>query len=614
MTDGGFDFHVERIDLAGLSVDAGRSMGMVIVQPEYDLGPDGAVPFRILGEFRQAQIALIEQAFRIRAAEAQERNVPIPFILFPEAAIPINDPDGLEFLRLQLQQAQGDVIFIGGLEGLSPQEVQQMAASYSPAVDAAKPVFAAGAFVNVCVIAVKSANGGVTWHFQAKLRPSQLEQPRNMARGQRVLYFVAPGVAFFCQICFDHIAADGGESLNIALCKQIIETTQPAAAPLDFVFVPQYNQKPDHPSVRQNTRCLLKYQGRALQNNLATVVAVNRAAAVQGSPEYGRCGFHYAGGRWKKLTSDVGPRGYELYDRDDVTSAVFRKRTPAIHVATRIPPSDNTGESGNPRVPLDNPRSYLITDGCDATPCPCLPGTPCVAGKYVECDCLPCKLHDVLPTDLPAKDEKGRWQGFDADHSHVLRRHYEKLRGELLVLGLSRTRDLMYLLLHMHPSEERNNPDLWSTPQVEAVVELLAALSVLAELQPVDFQTVRHWTARMGESLAVVLIDARGSLFCEQVEDEYKRAFEKEYYRPETRRTPTLIVALRSRGVVEPLVKPSTPEIVMPRDPERLGDVDSFAKPTRPRLYICQGNIFDDARRAQVIAEVLKSRMGAVLE
>lgn len=104
MTDGGWDFEVVRVGLNGLCVDAGRRLGMVIVQPEYELVPDGAVSFRIAEAYREPQKELIEKVFQIRAAESQERNVPIPFIVFPEAAIPVCSPDGLDCLQHQMGQ------------------------------------------------------------------------------------------------------------------------------------------------------------------------------------------------------------------------------------------------------------------------------------------------------------------------------------------------------------------------------------------------------------------------------------------------------------------------------------------------------------------------------
>lgn len=613
MTDGNWGFQVVRADLGDLGIDAGQSMGMVIVQPEYELVPDAAVPFRIADACRQAQKALIEQAFQIRAVESHERNVPLPFVLFPEAAIPVRDPDGLDCLRQQIEKVEGDVIFIGGLEGLSPQEAHEVADRFPSCVGAARPSFAAGQFVNICVIAVKSANGRLSWHFQAKLRPSKWEQPRNMALGRRVLYFIAPHVAFLCQICFDHIAADGEQHLNTSVCRQVIATTQPSAASLDFVFVPECNPDPDHPSMRQNTGILLKHQDRALMNAMTAIVVVNRAASAQEPKKYGRSGLHYKAGRWQPPTSDIGPKGYELCDSDHVTSAVFRRRAHAIHVATLVPPSHNIGNSGNPRLPLDNPRSYLIRDECEPAPCSCLPGRPGTAGKFVECDCLPCKLCDALLADLPAKDEKRRWQGHDPGQSELLARQYGEIRKGLLKLASVRARELVYLLLEMH-GHERNNPDLWSDLQSEAVVELLSALSVLAELRPVSLVTAPQWTAWLGESLAVALLDGANKKYsCDEMELKYLKMFEAEYYRPEARRIPVLLVALRSRGLVQPLVKPSSADITKPTDPNRLGDQNSFTNATLPRFYVCQDALFDGAREAKSIAEFLKSEMRWVL-
>jgi len=613
MTAGSWDFEVVRVDLDDLSIDAGKKLGMVIVQPEYELDPDGTVPFRIPNKCREAQKGLIEKAFEIRAAESIERDVPIPFVLFPEDSMPVYGHDGLDYLRQQIEQSQGEVIFIGGLEGLSPQEAQEVTNRFVPSIDSARPIFTAGAFVNLCVIAVKSTNGQLSWHFQAKLRPSQWEQQRNMAHGQRIMYFVAPQVAFLCQICFDHIAAEGEESLNTLLFHQLVEITQPNAATLDFVFVPQCNPKPLDICVKQRTSRLLNHQDRAFKNDMTAVIVVNKAASVQEPSEYGRSGFHYRSGRWQIPTTDIGPKSYELYDSDGVTSAVFRKRTQAIHVATLIPPSHNIGDSGNPRRPLENPRSYLIAAQCDSTPCSYLPGTPREVGTFVECDCLPCKLRDALLADLPKKDEKKRWQGSDIGQSQLLERHYGQIRKDLLMLGCTRACKLVDLLLQMH-KDEHNNPDLWSSLQFEAAVELLSALSVLAEVQPVNFETAPQWTALLGESLAVALLDGAGEKRWTEIEFSYRKKFEEQYYDPDARRKPVLLAALRSRGQLPQRIKASWLEFTVPQEPNRLGDEDSYVKPRPLRFYMCQGGLLDEARQAPKIKEFLENEMRYVLE
>jgi len=608
-----WDFDIERISLDDLGLDAGQRLRMVLVQPDYTLDADGAVPFRISATSRQDQGDLIERAFRIRAAESHDRGVPVPFILFPEAAIPVQNPDGLGCLRQQMEQAEGDVVFIGGLEGQSRDETQALVDRFPPAVDTARPDFDAGTFVNLCVIAVKWADGRLGWHFQAKLAPSQWEQRRSMARGRRVLYFLAPRLAFVCQICFDHVAAQGLEPLNVSLCQGLIQKTQPLAAPLNFVFVPQCNPKPQERCVRENTSLILNFEHPQLSNHMASVVMVNKAAAIQEPSEYGRSGFHYRAGRWQVQTKDVGPTGYELYDLNNVTSAVFRKRTQAIHVATYLPPSQNLGDPGNPRAPLENPRSYVITDTCDPTPCACLPGTACAAGTFVLCDCLPCKLRDTLITDLPVRDGQQRWKANDESPSKALAAGYDEIRAQVLGLGPARAGELLDLLFLTY-EDKKANPDTWEEPRLGAVVELASALSVLREwMQPLGVETRKEWTALLGDSLVVVVVDGENrKRNWGELELAYQKAFGKRYSMPEMRQRTVLFVALRSQGQVEHAVKPSWLDFTVPRDRARLGNRQTVDEHDRLRFYVCQGGLLEEAREKLPVKDYLDSKAGCI--
>ena len=611
MTDDGWDFEVESVPLNDLGIDAEEKLGMVIVQPEYELEPDGTVPFRLSTAHREAQKELIEKAFRIRAVESEDRDVPIPFVLFPEVSIPVHNPEGLDFLRQQMEQVEEDVIFIGGLEGLSRREARNVVASFVPDLEVAKPAFPdVGSFVNLCVIAVKSANGRLSWHFQAKLRPSQWEQRRNMACGQRVLYFVADHVAFLCQICFDHIAVDGEEPLNTALCHQLVERTPHNAAALDFVFVPQCNPKPDDNSLRQKTSRLLNHQARALKNDMTAVVVVNKAACVQEPSEYGRSGFHYRTGRWHISTSDVGPKGYELYKSDGVTSAIFRKRTPAIHVATLVPPSHNIGNSGNPRQPLDTPRSYLIGNECDAAPCSCLPGTSCPVVSFVECDCLPCKLRDSLLRSLPNTDlERHRWPDSDTDQSDLLASHYDEIRLALLALTCGRAGDLMDLLF-LNRKGGKRNPDAWKdSVEVDAVRELAAALSVLRARWHTNCETAAQWTAVLENAVAVAVLDGEKTSHCKALATCYLNHYENYPYGARSR--PLLIVALRSTGRVDQIVEEFQPIYSEARSRRPFAE-DSPYRPTRVRAFLCRDDLFQEARRAPVLADYLQGVMEVI--
>lgn len=608
-----WNFDVQRVELNGLAIDAGQKLGMVIVQPEYELVPDGSVPFRISATYKQSQKELIEKAFQVRVTESQERNVHIPFVLFPEGSIPMRDSDGLDCIRQQMENLQEDVIFIGGLESLSPQEAHELSSRFPSAIPDTSISFTGGAFVNVCVIAVKLAAETLSWHFQAKLRPSQWEHPRNMAQGRRVLYFVGPNVTFLCQICFDHIAAQGEEHINTVLCNQLVEKTKPSAASLDFVFVPQYQRDSDHPAMRQNAGILLKHQNRLLKNDMTAILVVNKAGDATTPSKYGRSGFHYKAGRWMIQKSDIGPKGYALSDTDGIASAVFRRRAHAIHVATLVPPAHNQRDPGNPRFPLENPRSHLIRDDSESW-CACLPGRICSAGKFLECDSLPCTLCDALPVDTPDIDALRRWQGHDQEQTQRLSSNFEKIRKALLRLGCDRACQMISLLMHMHEAKPIN-PDLWSTLQFEVLVEFSAALSVFAEVQSVDFNTASLWTAQLGDSLALAILDGEGTLYTwEEMVKKYIENFGQQYYRPEARRNPVLLAALRSGGLVQPLVRPYAWDFTKTENPNRLGDGRSYAEAAPLRLFVCQDTLFRGARQEATVAGFLNEQMRCVFE
>jgi hypothetical protein len=605
-----WDFQVERILLDGLSTDAGKRLGMVIVQPDYTLDPDGTVPFLLSAACRHAQKDLIEKAFQIRAVEHASRGDPVPFILFPELAIPTDDPDGLECLHRQMEAAAGEVIFIGGLEGSRRQEAEELVSRFAPVKEEARLALAGGSYVNACVIAVKCPDHPVQWHFQAKLAPSQLEQGRNMARGNRVLYFDGPRIKFLCLICFDHIAAQGQDPLSTALYRKLIGKVHPNPAALDFVFVPQCNPHPCHAIVEQRTGLLLNYPDNALKNDMAAVVVVNKAARVQEPSEYGCSGLHYRKNRWQLPLWDIGPKGYALYDSEYVTSATFRKRTDAIHVATLVPPGHNVRDSGNPRRPLENVWSYLITNGCDPTPCASLPGTACGTGTLVECDCLPCKLRDILLHDLPNRDPRKRWTGADAGQSALLASHYEEIRRGLLMLNCKRSGDLLDLLF-LHREGGKRNPDMWiGLVEADAVQELAAAMSVLRERGQIEFDTEAQWTAVMGGVAAVVVLDGENASNCGDLGVRYLAQYED--YPHEARLRPLLIATLRSTGRVEPIVARFQPRTDKSRKKSPFNGPSPIDEAAALRVFLCREDLFQEARRAPSVAGFLTSAMGEI--
>lgn len=612
MPDDSWKFEVERISLGAISINAQENLGMVVVQPMYEVKPDGDTPFQIEHEEKQAQSNLIEKTFRIRDSESRIWEVPIPFILFPEYSIPTSDPDGLSCLKEQMERVECDLVFIGGLEGLRTDQVSDLTSRFPPENELSFPDYRGDTFVNLCVIAVKTAGGRLSWHYQAKIAPSQWEHPRNMARGKRVLHFHADNIDFLCQICYDHIAALGPETLNEALFRKLNE--QDNSAGLDYVFIPQYNDSTQDQVVRDNTKFLLNHEVGGLAVLSSAVVVINRAAENQQTKEYGRSGLHYKSGRWQVRKNDVGPMGYELFDRDKTTSAVFRKRTQSIHVATLIPPSMNVGEPNNPRQPLERVRSYLIDGACDPTPCSCLPGIECEADRFVDCHCLPCKLRDTLKTTLSENDDKKRWHHQDHEQSNSLKQGYDSVRSEFLKLRQDRARAIVELLLDSYAGK-CGNPDIWTELECEAIIEMVSALSILAEHKPLSFDVESLWTVLLGKEINVVVADGADSRHTyTQMFREYFKQFGRQYSNPGNCKQRVLFVAVRSDGALEQFIERIQADYTRPRNPRIAGFKKTFERPLEPQFFICQGRLLDGARHAPTILRYLDEKMGCIYE
>jgi len=597
----GWDFGVERVTLGACTVDAAQRLAVVVAQPYYEVAPEGQVRYRIKRSFREKQNELIARAFHIRALNAG--RAPVPFIVFPEFAVPAHDPDGLKQVEDQLAQAQGDVIFIGGIEGLSPSEVSEILGKYPPG-ESGQPDFGLGSYVNLCVIAVRT-QGGVIWHYQAKLAPSKWERSRDFARGSRVLYFGGPNVAFLCQTCFDHLATEGADSLNSALYAKLVSSPTPhAAARLDFVFVPQYNNQPNHRDMRAQTSFLLNRVDPGLQNNDLAVVFANRAAKDQDAVEFGHSGLHYQRGRWQPPHPDTGPDGYELYEPGDyncqVVSAVFRKRSSAFHVATLVPPSFNTHLASDPRVPFENPGSYPIDDRC-GDKCRCLPP----GGERVVCKCLPCKLRDHLPQDSNSKYAETTPP---SPHATVLTRSYREARAELLNMSPERSSELLDLYFRQH-SGRKANPDTWKQDRADALKELADALGVLREAGTLDLESATGATAVHGSGLRIVVLECKGCYWQAAV-DEYRA--EQLDFDAKLSEAPILIVALGSMGRVTPDVRELDGTVDQVSEDDPLSEGPSPFEPTRPRAWVCRDDLFEDAAASPDIAAFLTQKLGAI--
>jgi hypothetical protein len=173
------------------------------------------------------------------------------------------------------------------------------------------------------------------------------------------------------------------------------------------------------------------------------------------------------------------------------------------------------------------------------------------------------------------------------------------------------------LLLQEHEPNggKRDNPDLWTAEQFEAVAELAADLSILGQVDAINLSTSRQWTALIGTAFAVAFLDGEdGRRTWTEIEHDYRKRFESEYVRPEARRNPVLLAAIRSAGLVQPLVKACQFDITKPMATSSMSMESSITRASEPRFYVCQDTLFAGARQAPKIGEYLLAEMRQILE
>jgi hypothetical protein len=151
--------------------------------------------------------------------------------------------------------------------------------------------------------------------------------------------------------------------------------------------------------------------------------------------------------------------------------------------------------------------------------------------------------------------------------------------------------------------------------QFEAAAELAADLSILGQIDVTNLSTARQWTALIGTSFSVAFVDGEdGRLTWTEIEHDYCKRFESEYFRPEARRNPVLLATIRSGGLVQPLVKARQFDITKPMTTSFTGMESSIAKASELRFYVCQDTLFAGARQAPSIGEYLLAEMRQILE
>lgn len=263
---------------------------MTFSQPFLELEQPFTEPFKLRAETTESLLA-IDRAFDLLKDKTEPQ-----FLLLPEYSI-----CGTDGVRRIIERVGDDAwpcssTVIGGLHGLTCKEYTELIQVDGITLhvsDANAPgKLNQLEWVNITAVFVKTQTGTIEVWLQPKLHPNSDEantQHQSMFRGNSVYLFrgqFEDGLPcrFFVMTCFDWIAREnGGPQLIDVLLNELNERWQENPATLNWVFVPQYNRKPNHSTFLTSAHEVLVNQPKypAVQRRDCAVVMVCSAASPQ---------------------------------------------------------------------------------------------------------------------------------------------------------------------------------------------------------------------------------------------------------------------------------------------------------------------------------------------
>ena len=364
-------------------------MRVVAMQPFIrfcsNLGARPREPFRWSENAVSEQLGGINRVLDISQGSFSNRGA--NFTLFPEYAVP--GIEGVSIINDRILQAgwAKNSIIIAGIHGIKKSEYVDLfhmlgaAVSQSNAPDSVRD----DQWVNCGVIWVKDADGVVNSWLQPKVRPAWPEinvSCNDMFCGTTIYVFegcyepTGYPCRFVTFVCFDWVASPAGTTVWRELVSRLNELRTEAA--LDWVFVIQHNQKPNHPSFLNNTyQFLTDPQYAFVQRDKAIIVHANTAVLPRpvrnGQGGFSACVFspsaqlECSGSRPTVCTQPGSLRGSDILER--CKDVVFREMGECIHVFSVRIPRFVTPDATDRTWPLPIAGVYDTSDSNDPRLC-----------------------------------------------------------------------------------------------------------------------------------------------------------------------------------------------------------------------------------------------------
>lgn len=367
-----------------------QSVGMVLMQPFVELNL-GQEPFKWHATKVAAQLERIKNTLEL--AHGGCGLAMVNFTVFPEYSIP-----GLEGVTVIQEAMSGetwpsDTVIIAGVDGLTKADYSLLCARGSvPSLvhpNNRPDRLEDHEWVNCCVTWVKSQQSGLQRWIQPKLAPARLEKNVNasMYRGQAVHVFRCRfsndvESRFLSLVCFDWIDTNSG--LWNVLHQYALTST--SSREIHFVFVLQYNDKPNDNLFLENARKYFEEPDTCPKLNrkdCAIVFANTAGGDVPGKHEqFGFSSLVLHPGTSSSYERNDCPPTFaidtdKLRGRDNLKrcpQSLLREMGPCIHSFSLRPSrwiQPNPADRGHP---LEKAHVFSVDKDCEIDPR--LPGGP----------------------------------------------------------------------------------------------------------------------------------------------------------------------------------------------------------------------------------------------
>ncbi|MFO8088569.1 MAG: hypothetical protein R6U13_01920, partial [Desulfatiglandaceae bacterium] len=408
--------------------------------------------------------------------------------LFPEYSVPgvagvsiIND-------RISEPDWPNESIIVAGVHGISKSEYADLCAMLGAVVSHSNAPASVpdDQWVNCAVTWVKARDGAVGKWVQPKIRPAWPEMKvscSDMFRGTTIYVFEGryEPSGYPCRIvtfiCFDWVAAVAGSTVWREFLSQLNEIK--TQSDLDWVFVIQHNTGPNHPSFLNNTYQFLTDTSYAfIHRDKATIIhantAVSREPVRTGRGGFSACVFSPSAQlecdchRPTVCTQPISLRGSDILKR--CKDVVFREMGECIHIFTIRIPRFAGPDATDKALPLPTAGVYATRD----TPDPRLCNGPVPAAvKWIN-DHLDSIRHlsaNILSgCPLKAAAEK---------IEPIIIAEIRAINGPMAFDQVNWAACSYSYGMEARDMVRRDNADLWSEPEADALEHLLHSLTAV---------------------------------------------------------------------------------------------------------------------------------------